>query len=588
MALQVPKLLVSLFSIFAAASAAPSRNMVVLEQRTTVPSGFFSQGAAPADYILSLRVGLAANNLAGLEARLTSLSTPGSPEFRQWLSKDEVKAFTQPSSETVTAFNAFASANGLNASVISPNGDWLALTLPVSQANDLFDAQFEFFTHPSMESAIARTLSISLPSELVGHIDVIHPSTEFTRPKFSLPRTSPDSGMQLAKRQASSCNTSNGNGLITPACLQALYGIPTAPATHSTLSTNSIIVPEYSNEAAQTEYLADFLTQFRPDIPLNTTFTVLSVDGGVNNQTNDTNQPQVEANLDIQYTVGIATGVPVQLLAVGNIGGNDNTTFDPFPTAILDTTTYLLGVENPPTVMTTSYSEVEGAFGLSLATKICNNYMALGARGVSILFSSGDGGVRVNADIFCDDNTFLVQFPATCPYSTAVGSTIGFSPEVAVNFTSGGFSSFFSTPAYQAAAVSTFFETGIPAGFPGIFNASGRGYPDVSLQGLNFATVTSGQTEPVSGTSASSPTFAAMIALINDQLLAAGKPVLGFLNPLLYSDKAKAAFNDITIGHNQGLICPPNSTAFDAAVGWDPLSGVGTPIYSKLLEAALN
>ncbi|KAJ7811501.1 hypothetical protein B0H13DRAFT_2685181 [Mycena leptocephala] len=242
-----------------------------------------------------------------------------------------VKAFTQPSSETATAFNAFASANGLNASVISPNGDWLALTLPVSQADDLFDAQFEFFTHPSMESAVARMLSISLPSELVGHVDVIHPSTEFTRPKSSLPRTNPDSGMQLAKRQASSCNTSNGNGLITPASLQALYGILTAPATHSTLSTNAIIVPEYSNEAAQTEYLA-----FRPDIPLNTTFTVLSVDGGVNNQTNDTSQPTVEANLDIQYTVGIATGVPVQFLAVGNIG-NDNTTFDPFPTAILDT-----------------------------------------------------------------------------------------------------------------------------------------------------------------------------------------------------------------------------------------------------------
>ncbi|KAJ7482011.1 hypothetical protein FB451DRAFT_1006791, partial [Mycena latifolia] len=61
----------------------------------------------------------------------------------------------------------------------SPNGDWMSITLPVSQANELFDAQFEVFTHPSMTNTITRTLSVSLPSELVGHVDVIHPTTTF-------------------------------------------------------------------------------------------------------------------------------------------------------------------------------------------------------------------------------------------------------------------------------------------------------------------------------------------------------------------------------------------------------------------------
>ncbi|KAJ6553048.1 hypothetical protein B0H19DRAFT_915444, partial [Mycena capillaripes] len=59
---------------------------------------------------------------------------------------------------------------------------------------------------------------------------------------------------------------------------------------------------------------------------------------------------------------------------------------------------------------------------------------------------------------------------------------------------------------------------------------SGRGYPDVALQGLHNQTVVGGGTVLQSGTSASAPAFAAIIALINDRLLTAGKPSLGFLN----------------------------------------------------------
>ncbi|KAJ7135552.1 hypothetical protein C8R44DRAFT_609338, partial [Mycena epipterygia] len=62
------------------------------------------------------------------------------------------------------------------------------------------------------------------------------------------------------------------------------------------------------------------------------------------------------------------------------------------------------------------------------------------------------------------------------------------------------------------------------------------------------------------GTSASSPTFAGIIALINDRLIAERKPTLGFLNPFLYS-RASNAFTDITIGHNSGYECPASSVS---------------------------
>ncbi|KAJ6477012.1 family S53 protease-like protein [Mycena sanguinolenta] len=553
-------------------AAVSAGKMVLHESRAAAPAGFVSQGVAPAEDILTLRVALASNNIAGLQDKLMSVSTPGSSEFRQWLTMDEVKAFVEPSPETVAAFNAFASANGLKPTVISPNGDWVSITLSVSQANDLFAADFEVFTHPSLTGTITRTLSVSLPSELVGHVDVIHPTTGFADPN---PRLTPVTSFSLDKRATppASCNSDVASGVVTPLCLQDLYGIPATPATEQS---NTLLVTGYGGQFAQSADLADFLRLLRPDIPSTTTFNLLTIDGGTNPQS--ASEAGVEADLDIEYTTGTATDVPITFLSVG---GED------FTTALLDTTTFLYGVANPPSVMTTSYGSTESSFGSAMATRVCNGYMALGSRGISVVFASGDGGVRGGHDTtsVCNDNVFMPVFPASCPFVTAVGSTQGFGPEKAINFTGGGFSNVFPTASYQTAAVASFLTT-VPSNFEGTFNRAGRGYPDVAVQGWNFEIVSGGVPGLVGGTSASSPTFAAIIALINDRLVAAGKPVLGFLNPFLYSNEG--SFTDITTGHNSGFVCPASSVAFDAAVGWDALTGLGTPIFPDLLSAALG
>jgi tripeptidyl-peptidase-1 len=77
----------------------------------------------------------------------------------------------------------------------------------------------------------------------------------------------------------------------------------------------------------------------------------------------------------------------------------------------------------------------------------------------------------------------------------------------------------------------------------------------------------------INGCSASAPTAASIVSLVNDALLAAGKPVLGFLNPWLYAGGYKA-FTDIVNGSATGC----NTTGFPATVGWDAVSGFGTPV----------
>lgn len=96
----------------------------------------------------------------------------------------------------------------------------------------------------------------------------------------------------------------------------------------------------------------------------------------------------------------------------------------------------------------------------------------------------------------------------------------------------------------------------------------------------------------VDGTSASTPVIAAMIALINDARLRVGQPSLGFLNPWLYSTAAKfpSAFVDITQGDNRctanAMICC--AYGLPAAIGWDAVTGLGTPNFLTLRNVALN
>jgi tripeptidyl-peptidase-1 len=77
---------------------------------------------------------------------------------------------------------------------------------------------------------------------------------------------------------------------------------------------------------------------------------------------------------------------------------------------------------------------------------------------------------------------------------------------------------------------------------------------------------------PLQPTLLLTPLPAAVISLVNDARLAAGKPVLGFLNPRLYAGVGAAALNDITSGSSAGC----NTAGFPAAKGWDAVTGFGS------------
>lgn len=304
------------------------------------------------------------------------------------------------------------------------------------------------------------------------------------------------------------------------------------------------------------------------------TFTLVSVNGGQNNEST----AQTEGSLDSQWsTVLGATGS--HFYSIGNDGGSNNTWFEDELVAFGN---YLSSVDVPPSSIATTWGMSEQTVTKPYATRICNEFMKAGCRGVTVLFSSGDLGVGRHPG--CE--RFENHFPASCPYVTAVGATqfhSNGSETAPVAFASGGgFSDFFTTPDYQRIDVSKYIHNYIPSSYNGKYNANGRAYPDVALIGVNVPIITNGFHGMDGGTSASTPMWSGLISQINDYRATIGKPTLGFLNPRLYSDhKVRAALNDITQGSNPGC----GTAGFSAQVGWDPVTGLGTMDFAKLRAA---
>lgn len=234
------------------------------------------------------------------------------------------------------------------------------------------------------------------------------------------------------------------------------------------------------------------------------------------------------------------------------------------------------------------------------AQRQCNEYMKLGMQGVTVVYSSGDNGVAGNGGLCLgannsnqteDGTRFNPAFPSVCPYITAVGATQILAnatvtqPESAcetVIYSGGGFSNVFPSPDYQSGMVKKYIaDTASKLAYnSSVYNNSGnaRAYPDIAANGANYAVILDGTPQLIYGTSASAPVVGSIFTLINNERLNAGKKPIGFVNPTLYANPDM--FNDITMGGNQGC----GTDGFQAVPGWDPVTGMGTPKYSKMRD----
>ena len=284
----------------------------------------------------------------------------------------------------------------------------------------------------------------------------------------------------------------------------------------------------------------------------------------------------VEATLDIEAVHSVATGASI-VLAYGSSPNDDPMNSVDYivrnglASVISNSWTYSCGfsscsdIQLPPSLV----SSVDSRLAIDVAT------------GVTVLFASGDEGAK-------PDGTVLgTEFPSSDPNVLAVGATnlaltgcntttcAGYGSESGAAISGGGYSGNFSEPSWQMSAIGS---TASKCTTGHVYSTC-RGVPDVSMFGYIpyfwvYSTVR-GWLE-VAGTSLSTPLWAGFLGIA---LQVTGSKQFGNIGPVVYqlgiSSSYSTLFHDVTTGSN----------GYSAGIGWDPVTGWGSPIANTLASA---
>ena len=444
-----------------AAHALPSsivkRSEYAVKERHPVPPTWTDVGSAAKNEIIHLQIGLQQQNEGVVEQHLLEISDPDHARYGQHLTAAEIHDIVSPSDETVALVQAWLADHSIQDVAIHPAKDWISVLIPIEKAESLLQTSYKTFKHAD-GSTISRAPEWSLPIHLHDHIDVVQPTNSFFHPKREVQHAaepllddwseSVEWYESVGQAQldaetsdasvASLCNIS----FTTPKCLRTLYGTinykPQVPGQ------NKMAVTDYLNETSKRSDIRKFLRNFRPAAVAGADeFNIVIINNAINDQGPFTKKQikagtDIEADLDAELSLSITWPTPLTVFSTGGSPpfvpdlNTPTDTNEPYLTFL----NYVLAQSDLPQVISTSYGDDEQSVPKSYAKRACHGYAQLGARGISIFFSSGDSGVGANGTCFSNSNPnhrmFIPAFPAGCPWVTTVGGTKGFNPEVAV------------------------------------------------------------------------------------------------------------------------------------------------------------
>ncbi|KAH9016946.1 subtilisin-like protein [Lactarius pseudohatsudake] len=553
-------------------------DMRIKHSWNAVPENWENLGNPLSGTTIDLYVALKAHRENALIDTLYQVSNPNHPRHvystTPPLTHEQVAELVSPPPATLKLVTSWLEFHGVPSSSVSMTHGGTTLTLSgvsIIQANALLGASYQLYRHVETNETVVRTVGYALPTALHGLVQTVVPTTCFSTPhtQWQSPRKGSGGATAGLKKPVSgepvTVLSSRDDELRTPSFLRSLY--KTTEYRPAAADRNALGVVGFLNEYPSPEDLAKFMSVYRPD-GANAAIIVVQVNGGGYDPT----KPAYEPNLDTQYAMAMTYPTAVIFYSTGR-GPRGTTDW------LASWLGNILKRVNIPRTISISYNIDEGSIPVAYAKYLCNQFAMLGTRGVSVLISTGDFGVGKGDCVAKDGSVRFIPFwPATCPFVTAVGGTSGHDPEIAASLSGGGFSNYFGRPDYQEQAVTEFLQH-LGDQYQGKYNASSRGIPDISAQALRFPIILKGKEYLLSGTSASTPIVASVISLLNDYLISQGKATLGFLNPWLYGTGMNG-LTDITSGSNPGC----NTDGFSAIEGWDPVTGLGTPDFQRLLR----
>jgi subtilase family serine protease len=506
-------------------------------------------GVLPATQRLKLAIMLPLSNQAELTNLLGRLYDPSSPDFHNFLSVDQFTTQFGPSVADHQAVLDFAAANGLTVTGTHANRLVVDVEGSVAQVEKAFHVSMRTFQHPTENRTFFSTdrepsMALSVPIQHIGGLN------DFSRPKSHMKRL-PDAAQANAIHP--NAGGSGPAGAFRPSDMRAAY----AGNTTLTGTGQSVAMIEFDG------YNMSDVVSDMGGTAINVPVTNVLIDGASAASDGDDG----EQALDVAQAIGMAPGLAsVRVyIAPGTtaIGVGDVDMFNRIATDNIS-------------------KSISCSWGWSPDDITQNNpiFQEYQAQGQSFFVASGDSGA------YTGTNSTDSSFPAEDVFAIAVGATDltttgaggPWASETAWPDSSGGpADDKFAIPSYQSGVAST-----ANGGSTTI-----RNIPDVAMEGNfdNIACSNGSCNEQTGGTSYASPRWAAFIALVNQQSVAAGHGTVGFINPAIYaigkSTSFTSDFHDITSGNNRNA----QGKSFNAVVGYDLVTGWGSPIGQTMINA---
>jgi kumamolisin len=565
-------------------------------------------GAVPATMPMHLDVGLNVN-YAALEACISQINDPSSPNFGHYLSPQEISSDFTPDPSQVSALSSYLTGAGLT--VAETYGTNAALTVDgvASQVEKAFNVQIDMTADgkygptsaPSVPSNLQDVIATitGLKVEGTAHCNIDNPKDGQTCGQimhyshYTLPKTIP----QTAKKASASgdCTlaqtgtpiTGQISTLLTWNDLRNAYGI------------NNLQSQGYNGENTSIGFV-EFDTYLRSDVVnymlcatdangksvyASDRLQTVNVDVGSSDPAADSAPGAGEAALDMEMAAGLTS--PSTKLVDYYAPNNANWE------AELQDILQKVASDKKVSVLSISYGDFERDLTPTYMAAVNDSMKLLAAEGITTFVASGDcaafgGGQFGQLD---------VSFPASAPYAVAVGGTT-----LTTDPTSGARTAETTwvddSATGSAACQNTWGSTGglsvVPSfttpswqkgtGVSNQYSDGERQVPDVAAAAINISFYFSAIPGTplwlgVGGTSAAAPIWAAGTDIVDQALAAKGKPPLGGvanIYALANSSNYSSAFFDVTKGDN---------LKYQAGPGWDYVTGWGTPNFDKIASA---
>jgi uncharacterized protein (TIGR03437 family) len=503
-----------------------------------------------------------------LQQLLAQQQDPSSPHYHQWLTPEQYAARFGLSPGDIAIVVSWLQSAGLKVNDVARGRHWIAFTGTAGLIDSAFHTAIHRYNVEG-ETHFAAASEPSVPAALAGVVSGFQGLDDFY----------PKPMHRLAPAGGPAYNSSSGAHYLAPDDFATIYDLN--PLYNAGVDGSGQKIAIIGDSDVDLADIQNFRRRF--NLPANDPQVVLY---GPDPGTNSDNLS--EADLDLEWSGAVARNATIVYV---------------YSTSLNTAAQYAID-QNLAPVISFSFGGCEP----SNSPAFRSIAQQASAQGITWLAASGDNGAAGCDAPFSSlqaSKGLAVSFPASIPEITAVGGTmfsegsggywaatngpnlgsaLSYIPETSWNesgagglaASGGGASVLFSKPSWQ---------TG-----PGVPNDNARDVPDVALSAADhdgYLAVSGGLNWIFSGTSASSPSFAGIVALLNQYLVSAGaqaQPGLGNINPALYrlAQSTTSVFHDITTGDNivpcrlNSPNCQNGSMGYQAGPGYDLVTGLGS------------